>query len=377
MPKKTHKPIIFLDCIVFRIQKFGGASTYWKELLVNFIKLNNVSLIIQSEDISKLNNDGKYIVKYLNNNIKLIIEKILPVSVLRYLPFTKRLPPGSIYHASYYRTCLQKNVVNIFTVHDFTHKKGYASKFPRKFVHIGLTFLGLKNADGIICISENTKKDLFYYYPFIPKEKVRVIYHGVSENFFPLKQSTNKQFRGIFSLHDPFILFIGKRGGYKKFDIVASALKQTEYLKLVIIGGGEFSHAEKLFLESTLEGRYVKFEGVEDTELNILYNHAYALLYPSIYEGFGFPVIEAMRAGCPVITTNLSSIPEVAGDAALFINEISDKAIIEKIALLQDINLRKTIIEKGFQQSEKFSWGKSYLETLKFYEDVCKQKFGS
>ncbi|WP_259067108.1 glycosyltransferase family 4 protein [Mucilaginibacter sp. X4EP1] len=366
---------IYLDSIVFRIQKFGGASTYWKELLINFLKLDDVNVVLQSADFDELNNDGKEIAGLLTDKNKLLIENTLPVSLLRYLPFTKRLPAKSIYHNSYYRTCFQKNVVNIFTVHDFTHKRGYASKFPRKLIHIGLTAIGLKNADGIICISENTKKDLMHYYPGIPEKKIKVIYHGVSDEFYHLPIKKDGWFRDKFELSDKYALFVGKRGGYKKFDILPEAISSIKGLKLVMVGGGELSQTEYDELNKFLPGRFYKLDGIDNGELNELYNNAYCLIYTSIYEGFGIPLLEAMKAGCPVITNKLSSLGEVAGDAALMLESITTESLAKKLIELEDGVLRADLIEKGFNQSEKFTWDKCFTETYSFYREIYNQKF--
>ncbi|MBE9585158.1 glycosyltransferase family 4 protein [Mucilaginibacter sp. JRF] len=365
---------IYLDTIVFRIQTFGGASTYWKELLVNYSKLNNINLVIQDDDTNKLNHDGKSVIDSYRNN-RLIVENKLPVGLLRYMPFTKRLPPASLYHASYYRVSFQRDIANIFTVHDFTHKRGYASRFPRKLVHIGLTAIGLKRADGIICISENTKKDLLHFYPEIEENKVKVIYHGVSDDFHPLQKNSGYKFRDITDLNESYALFVGKRGGYKKFDLVPEAIKRNTDLKLFIIGGGPLSAAELELLENNLPGRYVKLDNVNNSELNILYNYAHSLIYTSIYEGFGIPLLEAMKAGCPVVTNQLSSLGEISGDAALFIDQINSEELAKKLSALADINLRKTLISKGFDQSAKFTWDKCAADTYNFYKEIYYKRF--
>lgn len=356
---------IFLDNIVYSIQKYGGATTYWKELQKYFIELEDVKIITQATN--------EY--NETTRKDKFIFENILPPSILRYLPLTKRLPAKSLYHASYYRTCLQKNVTNIFTVHDFTHYKGYASKFPRKLVHITLNSLGLRNADGIICISENTKRDLMYYFPQIKEDMIRVIYHGVSDDFFPLQGMDDNAFISSLKLDSPFVVFVGKRQGYKKFSILPEALKKTDNIKLVIVGGGALTSPEIEELENTIPGRYIKIDNINNGDLNILYNRAFALIYPSIYEGFGFPVVEAMKAGCPVITTNLSSIPEVGGDAALMLNEVSSQALFEQMEFLRNPDARASLINKGFIQSKKFTWKKCFSETLQFYNDIYQKKF--
>jgi glycosyltransferase involved in cell wall biosynthesis len=366
---------IYLDNIVFGIQKYGGASTYWMELLKRFVPNTNVFMISQGrdKDIYDVNNT---LYNYETTPDKFINETWLPVSLLRYLPLTKALPKRAVYHNSYYRTSFQESVVNIFTVHDFTHKRGYASKFPRNLMHIELTAIGLKNADGIICISENTKKDMLYYYPELSRKNIKVVYHGVNEDFFPIDKVGSLLFKGSIDVSRPYLLFIGKRGGYKKFNVISESMKDIEDLYLVIVGGEELSEEDTEYLNTIMPGRYIRFEGLSNNDLNILYNYAFALVYPSIYEGFGFPIIEAMRAGCPVITTNLSSIPEVAGDAALYLKEVNSKALIDCVNVLRDLKVRELCIEKGFDQSKKFSWGKCAQETFQFYSDTYELKYG-
>jgi glycosyltransferase involved in cell wall biosynthesis len=371
---KTNIMRVYLDNIVFSIQKFGGASTYWQELLKRFVSKENVILISQNEDKPIFDIDGE-LFDYKSNKNSFLLEKTFKPKFLRYLPLTKRLPKGSLYHNSYYRTCFQKSVVNIFTIHDFAHKKGYASSFPRNVVHIGLTSIGLKNADGIIAISENTKKDLLFYYPNIPENKIKVIYHGVNEDFYPLEKIRSQMFKDQLNLDDRYVLFIGKRGGYKNFDLVVQALSAFNDIKLVIVGGEKMNDEEYNNLISKLPSGFLKFDGLENEEINLLYNYAFSLVYPSKFEGFGFPIVEAMRSGCPVITTTLTSIPEVAGDAALYIED-SSHSLIQKITELRSDNIRTSFIERGFRQSRKFSWEKCASETFQFYQDIYNSKYG-
>ncbi|AMR32933.1 hypothetical protein A0256_16660 [Mucilaginibacter sp. PAMC 26640] len=368
---------IFLDSIVFQIQKFGGASTYWKELLSNFVKLNGVNIILQSARKEDLNHDGRIICDLVESfNVNLLIEDTIPVSLLRYLPLTRRLPPKSLYHNSYYRTCLQKNVVNIFTVHDFTHKRGLASKFPRKLIHIGLTALGLKNADGIICISQSTKNDLLHYYPHIREDKIRVIYHGVSDVFSPLRNYTGaKIFNDQLNLAEQYVLFVGKRAGYKKFEIIPEALLKHKHLKLVIVGGGDIKQQEWASLNAALPGRFIHLNGVNNEQLNVLYNYAHCLVYTSVYEGFGIPVLEAMKAGCPVITNRLSSLGEISGDAALFINDVTAASLDQKLTEINTPEMRQQLIAKGLERSRLFTWEKCSAETLNFYKEIYNTRF--
>ena len=144
------------------------------------------------------------------------------------------------------------------------------------------------------------------FYPQIDEKHVHVVYNGVSDMFFPLdkKESTD-------SFIKESLLFVGSRDFYKNFEKGVKALAGTNF-NLIIIGGGKLSELELLLLNNSLgENRYRKYDYISTEDLNVLYNNARGLLYPSIYEGFGIPVLEAQKAGLPVIAFNGSSIPEV------------------------------------------------------------------
>jgi mannosyltransferase len=119
-----------------------------------------------------------------------------------------------------------------------------------------------------------------------------------------------------------------------------------------------------------IESRVYHYQGISSQNLNILYSAAHCLVYPSSYEGFGIPVVEAMRAGCPVITTQYSSLPEVAGDAGLFIKTLSANEIRDKILSLNVPETKEKFVSLGLKQSAKFSWGKCAEETFQFYKDI-------
>jgi len=142
-----------------------------------------------------------------------------------------------------------------------------------------------------------------------------------------------------------------------------------------VVGGKPFSGDEQQML-AELNGRFFSYKGVSGEALNWLYNHAFCLLYPSSYEGFGIPIVEAMKAGCPVVSTNVSSIPEVAGDAALLVDALTVESLSEKISMLYEPVIRSALREKGFVQAAKFSWDKCFEETIEFYKEVWQREFG-
>ena len=174
---------IIYDNIIFNLQKSGGISNYWEKLYSNVIK------------------DYK-IISY--NYI--FLKNLIPVSIYRYIDFSIKTSNKFIFHSSYYRISKNKKAINIVTVHDFVYE--YYNRGLRRLIHKIQKGRAIKNAEKIICVSHNTKNDLFKLYPNIDKEKVHVVYHGVSNNFKLLENkvtSCNK------------IIFVGKREGYKNF----------------------------------------------------------------------------------------------------------------------------------------------------------------
>lgn len=352
------------DNIIYSLQKAGGISIYWTELIKRIVKKDNVSFY-ESQNSNIFRKEIVIVTKE---------ESGINFNILRYLPFIKKLPSKSIFHSSYYRVALQKDVVNITTVHDFTYE--YFRSGLAKYIHVWQKGFAIKKSDGIICVSENTKKDLIKFYPMIDESKIKVIYNGVGDEFINLENPKEYLTDEFERLKDKkYILYIGDRSSYKNFDIAVEVLKKLNDYSLVVVGGKDFSTTE---LENMVDikDRVYHFRGIGGDKLNTLYNNAFCLLYPSSYEGFGIPISEAMKARCPVVSTNISSIPEVAGDAGLLVDEIKVENFIDEIMKLEDSEFRIELINKGLNQSKKFSWDRCFDETYSFYQEVWDRKFG-
>ncbi|MDR0833741.1 MAG: glycosyltransferase family 4 protein [Candidatus Symbiothrix sp.] len=349
---QSKLPIIF-DNIIFSLQRAGGASAYWFELCKRVI----VDESFQCLFYEYKNAEHNICKQQLQIPKDILIKKEnKPIILERYSDLHSKT--GGVFHSSHYRDiCSTAKTKEVTTVHDFTYEKLFSGL--RKQVHIWQKTKAIAHSDIVICVSESTKKDLCTMYPQYQNKDIRVVYNGVSEDYYPLFPKTDSAI--------PYILWVGARNDYKNFDFAAkwvSSLKDYEFW----IVGQPLSHEEQLLLDKMLPNR-VKFIGsVTNEMLNQLYNNAVCFLYPSSYEGFGIPVIEAMRAGCPVITLNTSSLPEVCGDAGLMAEKLDTDNFTE---LLNDVVAhREQIVAKGLIQSAKFSWDKCYSETSAIYKEL-------
>lgn len=361
---------IVLDNIIYSHVNQGGVSNYWFELS-RFLMNKESEDVLFYEERDAVSNFHR---KQLNiPEDKLILSKSSFNSSIK-----KRLSKVKIsekehflYHSSYYRPVTANKIfTEVTTVHDFTHN--YYSSFLKKLIHNKLKYNCIKRSKGIICISKSTYNDLKKFCPPNKNQKTAIIHNGVSDDYHLIDKGTNSVANQYIDSHDlnkPYILFVGGRANYKNFNFVTQLLKEQKEFNLVIIGGNLSQNEIKLFDNESLK-RIKVISNVENSELNILYNYAHALVYPSSYEGFGIPIIEAMRAGCPVLALKNSSIIEVAGNAAILENDLNLAVFKKRILDLNNHNFRTDLVSKGFEQSLKFSWEKCCNETYGFYKEV-------
>jgi glycosyltransferase involved in cell wall biosynthesis len=270
--------------------------------------------------------------------------------------------------------CSSKLVV---TVHDLIYLKDarFSGSFLGKLYARSL-FQGIvRNAKAVIAVSQFTKKDLVETFPKLDG-RVEVIYEAASARF---RQSPDpKALRAVkerLGLMSPFILFVGSFKAHKNLPVLLDAfqnLKKNNSLthELVLVGKKDPKESQ-LFrrIEGMPHARCL--ESVGDDDLFALYHLAKVLVVPSLWEGFGLPMLEAMACGTPVLCSDRSSLPEIAGDAALtFDPERADRLEELLIRVLQDDSLRQTLSAKGFVRANRFSWEKAARETLKLYEKV-------
>jgi glycosyltransferase involved in cell wall biosynthesis len=259
----------------------------------------------------------------------------------------------------------------VLTVYDFIHER-YPEMFgPNNHMTTGPKKAAALRADHVICISHSTRRDLIEYCG-VQEDKISVVYLGVDDVF---KQENSSL--GTAAKHPrPYLLFVGKRDGYKNFEKVVRAFSLSSRLKndfdIVSFGGGALTQDElKIALDCRLRADQLVHYGGGDPVLAQLYSQAAAFIYPSLYEGFGIPPLEAMAAGCPVISSNTSSMPEVVGQAGEYFNPEDEDSMLSAIENVLYSNTHSAdLIACGFEQGRKFSWQKCAAETLNIYRSI-------
>ncbi len=229
----------------------------------------------------------------------------------------------------------------------------------------------VRKAAGVFAVSENTKKDIVRLTNCDPK-KITVTYEAADKIYRPIKDTSCLQaVRQKYKLPDNFILYVGSLSPRKNIAGLLNAFSQICQKiphNLVLTGSKSWkdSPVYQAMHRLNLGDRINQLGYVESEDMPVLYNLAGAYIYPSLYEGFGLPVLEAMQCGCPVVASNATSIPEVAGDAAILVNPLDTTDIAQAIyRVLSDSKLQKELVYAGFQQTKKFSWERCANTMLK------------
>ncbi|OUL29120.1 glycosyltransferase family 1 protein [Nostoc sp. 106C] len=332
------------DDIIYQLQQQGGISKYWQEL-TNRIAANHL----------------------------FEVNRTTGSKITRYLPIYTN---ADIFHSSYYRKPLSKKAQNIVTVYDFLYHFGQLKSINTR-INIWQIESAINAANAIVCISENTKKDLFLLYPHLVNHPhVYVVGIGASIKFdetINLKPPSRILESSISKLQKS-ILFVGKRIRYKNFENALLGFYESDLAKegfTLLCVGSSFSVAEvQLLTKLNLRNNVAFIENATEKELNYVYQNAFALVYPSLYEGFGLPPLEAMSCGCPVIASNTSSIPEVVADAGILINPQDPQEIASALKTLLDHKTRSSYITKGFARSKIFNWDEFAQNYIQIYKSL-------
>lgn len=383
---------LLYDHQVFTWQDYGGISRYFCELMEQFSADPDIEYTLALRYSSNENLKGQpslnacwskrsTFLSGLPLRIFPAVRRSTHADILALLRINKResvrlltKQEFDLLHPTYYDPYFLKYIGKkpyVLTVHDMIHEL-----FPGAFSRGDVLKRGWKkqlieNADAIIAISKNTREDILRLTNAEP-DHISVIYHG--NPFESIKPIPSNKIESVVP-EKKYLLFVGNRAGYKNFDFfirsVAGILKKDAELSVLCAGGGPFSRRELYLLRELRILPKVHYVPIDEPTLRSLYGNAQAFVFPSLYEGFGFPLLEAFSCGCPVIASNSSSLPEIAGEAARYFDPKNADSLVQGIdAILSDSRYRDSLIGKGYNRLNFFSWKKTAKETKQVYRDL-------
>lgn len=358
----------------------AGIGTYVRNLVEKLIKLDkkNEYYLIHGKK-----SEDKFYKQFRGN--KRVYEVIIPIKKILfgrevrkivYMPKILERYNLDVVHETaqtgpFFRKSKFKKIV---TIHDlvpliYPRAHSYLVHMHHKF---GLPVM-LRNVDKIIAVSKNTKKDIEKIFK-IPSSKIKIIYEAPNIEFSsPTSQSKIINIKDRYGLKDYFFV-VGSIEPRKNLERIIKAfneLYKTKNIQLVIATKKGWKNKKILRLVKRSKGVIVVYN-ISNEELRALYSGAKATIFVSLYEGFGLPILESMACGCPVITSNVSSMPEVANNAAILVNPLKDEKIVDAMENILDKRIAKKLIIAGFKNIKRFSWKKAAKETLKVYKEVLK-----
>jgi glycosyltransferase involved in cell wall biosynthesis len=362
---------VVYDEQIFAVQTHGGISRYLCEIAPRVASRGEMDVTVLAP---------LYVNSYLRNytgvlsvrKVGIFVPKLPKTGrIIRFVSsalarqMMPRLLP-TVIHQTYYAPVHDSRAARVvLTVHDMNHEM--LPEFTNDSASREQKHSAIRRADHVICVSENTKRDLLRFVNLDPA-KISVIHHGATAlNAAPLPIFTSK----------PYLLFVGPRLGYKNFDRFLTAYASSKLLRenflLTCFGGGAFSRFERARMAQLgLPPERVIHVAGDDAVLAAYYANAAAFVYPSLYEGFGIPILEAMTRGCPVACSNRSSFPEVAGSAASFFDPESIDSIAWTVeTLVSSEERRAALIVAGRRRAQAFTWERCASETEQVYKSLC------
>ncbi len=384
---------ILFDHQVFSWQTYGGISRYFAEQMRGLVALGQEVFLPErffSENVYLRqfpDFQRKSLSSFAFKGKKKLQNVLGRKSSLKAVDQKK----PNVFHPTYFdpyfvKTLEKRGIPFVLTVHDMIHEiYGHGSRsFFSLDAHVveNKQFLAAKAA-AIIAVSENTRLDLLRFCPQIDPAKIHVIHHGNSLQSSPNDQCLLSNAQCLMtnvqcpmSNFSPYLLFVGQRKAYKNFswmlEHLADLLRLEKDLRLVCVGGSEFDEVEIAQMKRLAIVHKVQYTTVNsDLELSNLYSQAACFIFPSQYEGFGIPVLEAFACGCPVVLNRASSLPEVGGDAASYFEEKEPDSLEKAVRrILEDADFRKKMIELGRERVKAFSWEQSVAKHLGVYQTI-------
>lgn len=352
--------------------KNGAGISRYTHKLAQYMD-RSVDILIHKNVESSFRQDN---IKVLDREINGSKDRILEEQ----LKCIKIFKKYELVHFPDYATPILYRGKKVATIHDMAMHT-MEDKYTKSQVFIKKFFMKntINKADKLICISNFTAKELKKYYPYVDDKKIEVVYNGFEYTYVDISKSDQNDILDKFNIDGKYLLYVGTISPHKNLERLIEAfsiLRKKGYNhKLVIAGKKGWMYNEILnkSKELGIESYVIFTDYVTDEELEILYRCADVFTFPSLYEGFGFPPIEAMARKIPVVSSSEGALDEVVGDAALICNAYDINDIASKIEdVITNENLKNDLIEKGIKRSSYFSWEKTARQTYEIYQKVLR-----
>jgi glycosyltransferase involved in cell wall biosynthesis len=356
-----------------------GIGTYLRNILIELSRLDRETdyiVLCRPDDVESGD--------VLGRNFRMVPETAPTYSIAEQfrIPLSLARERVRLVHEPHYVLPPLVRCRSVVTIHDCIHLM-FPQYLPSKLAHVyakGSMWAAAHKADRILTVSEASKRDILRFFD-VPPEKVAVIYNAIDERFLaPANAERMELVRQRYQLDHPFVLYVGNIKPHKNIERLIDAFGRArsqcpDDLKLVIIGDeiSKYPGLRQSVHKHKLD-KHVRFLGFQPMEtLAAFYRLARAFVFPSLYEGFGLPPLEAMACGSPVVTSNVSSLPEVAGGAALLVDPYDADAIAGGIVqAVTDETLRADLITRGLDRARSFSWPQSVRKIHEIYMQVAK-----
>lgn len=367
---------VIVDGIIYNLQASGGISRLFTEVLPRMCEIDESLRVILLTDSNASNNLPTH--KHIEHKtIPKVNQFLRPGRLWRPIipdvrQFVRKLSIGSahgkLWHTTYFTKPGEKGVPLIVSVYDMIFER-----FPELFHGTNTKhFNDLKRrcvlaSDAVLCISETTRGDVMEFYGMKP-ERVHVIHLAYS----PVFRTMRKESRADLPSTEPYFLYVGSRAHYKNFDFLLDSFSRFQQKNMALfVVGPPWTNEEIDRLEILkLRHRVYLFQEADDDLLCRLYNEAEAFVYPSLYEGFGIPLLEAMACGCPVIASRIPSTVEVAGDCPLYIEPPDQDDMIQAFDLVLAEGRHSKRVKTGLEHVKRYSWDKTAKATLDIYQSL-------
>lgn len=354
-----------------------GIGTYVRNLLRHLSRIDQTTeyvLLCRGADCAT--------VEELGENFRAVPEPAPSYSIREQLriPLDLRREGIDLFHAPHYVLPALVPCKSVVTIHDCIHLR-FPQYLPNRLAYAyarSSLWIATHRSNRVLTVSEASKRDILRYFR-IPENKIDVIYNAIDERFGEIPSADEVlRVRERYQLNDPFVLYAGNIKPHKNLERLIEAFHTMrrgglDTVKLLIIGDeiSKYAALRRAVHKYKLH-KHVRFFGfVPDKTLAVLYRLAGVFVFPSLYEGFGLPPLEAMASGTPVITSNVSSLPEVVGDAALLIDPYEPDAIAQAMRrVLTEPALREDLRQRGLRRVQEFSWDRSIRRVHEIYQEV-------